>query len=203
MEIFKLQGEIRENTGKKPVKELRKNDSIPCVLYGGKDTVSFSVQPKDVKNLIYTDIFRIVELNINASLTKAIVKDVQFHPVSDSVMHMDFQELVEGRKVKVSVPVGYFGDSPGIREGGSLQSRMRRVNIKTTPETLVDNLKADISGLGLGRSLRVKDLSIPEGVQVMHDENTPIVYVEIPRSLRSAKDAASKVVVSTQTTEDK
>jgi len=192
MEIFKLQGEIRENSGKKHAKEVRKNESIPCVLYGGKDTVSFSVQPKEIKNLIYTDKFRIVELDIAGKATKAILKDVQFHPVTDSVLHMDFQELLEGRKVKVSVPVGFFGVSPSVKEEGSLQSLMRRVIIKTTPDTLVDTLKADISQLGLGQSLRVKHLTIPEGIKVMHDENTPIAFVEIPRSLRSAKDAASK-----------
>jgi large subunit ribosomal protein L25 len=192
MEIFKLQGEIRENIGKKHVKEVRKSEAIPCVLYGGKDTVSFSVDPKDVKDLIYTDIFRIVELDIAGKVTRSILKDVQFHPVSDSVLHLDFQELKDGRNVKVSVPVGFFGSSPGVKEGGSLQSLMRRVVIKTTPDTLVDNLKADISKLGLGQSLRVKHLTIPEGIMVMHDENTPIAFVEIPRSLRSAKDAAAK-----------
>ena len=192
MEIFKLQGEKRENFGKKYAKQTRKNETIPCILYGGKENFCFSVKPKEIKDLVYNHTFKVVELDLEGNKTKAILKDIQFHPVTDDILHIDFQELVDGRKVKVSVPVNFTGASKGVKEGGALMPLMRKVIIKTTPEKLVDGITADISKLGLGQSIRVKSLVSPDGVQIMHDENTPIAFIEIPRSLKSAKDAAAK-----------
>ncbi|MBK7095707.1 MAG: 50S ribosomal protein L25 [Saprospiraceae bacterium] len=192
MEIFKLQGEKRENFGKKGAKQARYNETIPCVLYGGEESSFFAVKPMEIKDLVYNHTFKLVEINLEGKKTKAILKDIQFHPVTDNILHIDFQELVDGRKIKVSVPVIYTGASKGVKEGGALMPLMRKVIIKTTPEKLVDNIKADISSLGLGQSIRVKSLISPEGVQVMHDENTPLAFIEIPRSLKSAKDAATK-----------
>ncbi|MGE5356252.1 MAG: 50S ribosomal protein L25 [Deltaproteobacteria bacterium] len=192
MDIFKLQGEKRENFGKRGAKDARNNETIPCVLYGGKESFNFTVKPLEVKHLVYNHSFQIVELNLEGKSIRAILKDIQFHPVTDEILHIDFQELVEGRKVKVSVPVVFTGASKGIKEGGALMPLMRKVIIRTIPEKLVNNIKADISSLGLGQSIRVKSLSTPDGIQIMHDENTPVAFIEIPRSLKSAKDAATK-----------
>jgi large subunit ribosomal protein L25 len=192
MEIFKLQAEKRENFGKKYAKQTRNNEMIPCVLYGSSESYSFSVAPMAVRHLVYTHTFKVVELELDGKLHKAILKDIQFHPVTDAILHMDFQQLVDGRNVKVSVPVSFTGSSKGVKEGGALVPLMRKVIIKTTPDNLVDHINADVSPLGLGQSLRVKGLTVPEGIQIMHDENTPIAYIEIPRSLKSAKDAATK-----------
>ena len=193
MEIFKLNTKKRDNFGTKYAKSIRKDDLIPCVLYGGKETYSFMVKPLEIRDLVYTHEFKIVELGIDGGNNiKAIVKEIQFHPVTDNIVHIDFQELVEGRKVKVSVPVSFVGDSKGVKEGGTLMPLMRKVIIKTTPDRLVNKIEADVTSLGLGQSIRVKDLSIPEGIQVMHDDNIPVGYIEIPRSLKSAKDAKAK-----------
>jgi large subunit ribosomal protein L25 len=192
MEIFKLTGETRDSFGKKGAKATRKNEIIPCILYGGEESFYFSVKPMEVKHLIYNHKFQMVELNVGGKTITAILKDIQYHPVTDEILHIDFQELVQDRKVKVSVPVEFIGASKGIKEGGALMPLLRKVIIKTTPEKLVDNIKADISSLGLGQSIRVKSLTIPEGIQIMHDENTPIAFIEVPRSLKSAKDAATK-----------
>lgn len=192
METFKLSGESRSEFSKSSVKSVRKNELIPCVMYGGSENFYFTVKPLEIRDLIYTHKFKIVELSIGNVIKKAIVKDIQFHPVSDNIQHIDFQELMDGRKVKVSVPVKFTGTSKGIKEGGTLSPLMRKVIIKTTPENLVDHIDADITPLGLGQSLRVKNLSVPEGIEVVHDVNTPVAFIEIPRSLKSAKDAASK-----------
>jgi len=192
MEIFKLKTEKRDNFGTKHAKAIRKEDLIPCVLYGGKENYAFMVKPLDIRDLVYTHEFKIVELDIEGKPVRAIMKEVQFHPVTDNIIHMDFQELMEGRKVKVSVPVAFVGDSKGVKEGGTLMPLMRKVIIKTTPDKLVNKIEADVTSLGLGQSIRIKDLNVPEGIQIMHDENIPVGYIEIPRSLKSAKDAKAK-----------
>ncbi|MEZ4908390.1 MAG: 50S ribosomal protein L25 [Saprospiraceae bacterium] len=192
MEIFSLKGELRKGSGKKQAKADRSNGLIPCVIYGGENLLNFVVEPKDVKHLIYTPKFQTVNLEVDGKSYNSILKDIQFHPVSDEIIHIDFQELVNGRNIKVAVPVKFVGASKGVKEGGALSPLMRKVTIKTKPENLVDELEADVSSLGLGQSLRVKSLKLPEGVEAVQDPNTPIAYIEIPRSLKSAKDAASK-----------
>lgn len=192
MEIFNLKGDLRKEFGKKQAKADRNGGFIPCVLYGGENSFSFVVKPMDVKHLVYTPKFKTVSLEVNGETYSAILKDIQFHPVSDEIVHIDFQELIKGRFIKVSVPVRFVGASKGVKEGGALSPLMRKVIIKTKPENLRDEIDADISPLGLGQSLRVKSLVLPDGIQIMHDPNTPVAYIEIPRSLKSAKDAASK-----------
>ncbi|HHH54394.1 MAG TPA: 50S ribosomal protein L25 [Bacteroidetes bacterium] len=192
MEIFKLKAVSRDSFGTKHAKAYRKEDLIPSVLYGGNDDKKFLVKPLDVRELIYTHEFKTVELDFDGELIKAIVKDVQFHPVTDKIIHIDFQELVEGRNVKVSVPVHFEGVAKGVKEGGTLMPLMRKVIIKTTPDHLVNHIVGDITHLGLGQSIRVNQLTIPEGIEIMHDANIPVGYIEIPRSLKSAQDAAVK-----------
>ncbi|HEB61750.1 MAG TPA: 50S ribosomal protein L25 [Bacteroidetes bacterium] len=192
MEIYKLKTNKRDAFGTRHAKAYRREDLIPCNLYGGKENKAFTVKPLDVRELIYTHEFKIVELDIDGKSVKAIMKEIQFHPVTDKITHIDFQELVEGKKVKVSVPVKFVGDSIGVKEGGTLMPLMRKVIIKTTHDKLVNHIEADITPLALGQSIRVKDLTIPEGIEVMHEANIPVGYIEVPRSLKSAQDAAAK-----------
>jgi len=139
----------------------------------------------DVRDLVYTHQFKTVELNLDGKETKAILKDVQFHPVTDSIIHLDFQELVPERKVKVSVPVSFTGSAPGVKDGGTMVALLRKISIKAAPQYLVDTIVGDISELKLGFSLAVKDLMIPEGIEVLENENTPVLFIETPRSLKS------------------
>ena len=193
MEIFKLNTNKRDAFGTSEAKAYRRENLIPCILYGGEENAAFTVHPMDVRDLVYTHEFKIVELNIDGKSVSAILKEVQFHPVTDKIIHMDFQQLMEGKKVKVSVPVKFVGNSIGEKEGGTLMPLMRKVIIKTTHDKLVNHIEADVTPLALGQSIRVKDLSIPEGIEVMHDSNIPVGYIEVPRSLKSAKDAAEKI----------
>lgn len=194
METIKLKGEIRDSFGTSKAKEFRRNGMIPCVLYGGEEIHSFSVKPIEVRPVVYTHKFRTVKLDIAGLEKDAIIKEIQFHPVTDEIVHMDFQELVSGKAVKIAVPVEFTGikNSQGIFEGGSLIPLLRKVSIKSTPESLVDVLVGDISELGLGQSLKIKDLVIPEGIEVLHDDSSPIAFIETPRSLKSLEDAAAK-----------
>jgi large subunit ribosomal protein L25 len=192
MEIFKLKTNKRDASGTKRAKAYRREDLIPGNLYGGDENKAFTVNPLDVRDLVYTHEFKIVELDIDGKPVKAILKEIQFHPVTDKITHIDFQELIEGKKVKVSVPVKFVGNSIGVKEGGTLMPLMRKVIIKTTHDKLVNHIEADITPLTLGQSIRVKELTIPEGIEVLHEDNIPVGYIEIPRSLKSAKDAAAK-----------
>ncbi|MCL4157909.1 UNVERIFIED_CONTAM: hypothetical protein GTU68_038655, partial [Idotea baltica] len=147
MEIVAIKGQVRSDVGKKSSKAVRKEGLIPCVLYGTKEVIHFSVDPKSVKDLIYTPDFKLAEIDIDGTVYKTILKDTQFHPVSDAIVHLDFLALVDGQKVKIEVPVRFKGVSPGIKLGGKLQQNLRRVKIKSTPEQMVGDLTLDISTL--------------------------------------------------------
>lgn len=177
----------RSNTGKKSSKAVRKGGGIPCILYGGETNVSFSTTHNDIKSLIYTPDFKIAEINLDGAVHKCILKDVQFHPVTESVLHADFLKLEESRPVKLEVPLRFKGTSPGVKEGGKIQQTLRRVKIKTTVDKMVDELLVDISELTLGSAARVRDIDVPEGIEIMNSPGIPVVSVEVPRALRSAE----------------
>ena len=192
MKTVTVNGTKRDATGKKASKLERREGQIPCVLYGGEDVVHFSTTFNDVKPLIYTPEFKVAEVSVNGATHRAILKDVQFHPVKESVVHIDFLRLVEGTVVKLELPVKFTGTSPGVKLGGKLQQSMRRVKVKTTPEKMVDSLSLDISSLELGQAIRVRDIEVPEGIELMNPPGTPVATVEIPRALRSAAAEAAK-----------
>jgi large subunit ribosomal protein L25 len=192
MEIVKIQGSARTDLGKKANKQLRKNGLVPCVIYGGDKPVHFSAEHGSFRSLIYTPEFKLAEIELGGGTFKCILKDIQMHPVTDSLVHIDFIELVPNKTVKVEIPVKFRGVSPGVKTGGKLISNLRRIKVKTTPEKLTDHLTLDISTLELGHAIRVKDIDVLEGVEVMNSPNIPVASVEIPRALKSATDAAAK-----------
>lgn len=190
MEIVAIKGQVRSDVGKKSSKAVRKEGLVPCVLYGTKDIIHFTIDPKSVNDLIYTPDFKLAEIELDGTTYKTILKDTQFHPVSDEIVHLDFLALTDGHKVKVEVPVRFKGISPGIKLGGKLQQNLRRVKIKTTPEHLVSDLTLDVSELALGDAIRVRDIVALEGIEIMSPGGTPVASVEIPRALKSADAAA-------------
>lgn len=192
MQSVKVSGEVRENLGKKGSKATRREGLVPAVLYGAGDPVHFTIKPLDVRTLIYSPEFKLAELSVGGKEVKAIVKDYQFHPVTDELRHIDFLALQPNHPIKVQVPIVFEGTSPGVRGGGKLQVNVRRVKIKTTPENLVDKLVLNISQLQLGSSIRVRDIKTIEGVEIMNPGGQPVATVEVPRALRSAATAEKK-----------
>lgn len=186
MNTIAFSGKARSSSGKKASKAIRNEGGIPCILYGGETNVTFSVTPKDMKGLIYTPDFKVVELDLDGTVHKCILKDAQFHPVKENVLHADFLKLQEGRPVKLEVPIRFKGVSPGVKVGGKLQQTLRRAKIKTTPDKMVDTLFVDISTLNLGDSARVRDIDVPEGIEVMNSPGIPVISVVVPRALKSA-----------------
>lgn len=202
MEYVTIKGEVREKLGKKWAKAARNEGLIPCVLYGGDDIVHFTTTPAQVKNLVFTPAFKVAKIEVNGQSYDCILKDIQFHPVTDGIMHIDFLRLVEGSPVKLQVPVRFVGASPGVKLGGKLQQNVRRIKIKTTPEYMVDVLELDVSKLEMGQSIRVRDIKPKEGIEIMQAPGTPVATVEVPRSMRSAASAAEKEGVAAEDVEE-
>ncbi|PHI19732.1 50S ribosomal protein L25 [Lewinellaceae bacterium SD302] len=192
MQTVAVTGQARQSLGKKGTKAVRKEGAAPAVLYGSGDPVHFSVKPLDVRSLIYTPEFKLAELTVDGKTTKAIVKEVQFHPVTDEIIHIDFLALQDGHPIKVKVPVGFKGTSPGVRAGGKLQQAVRHIKLKTTPDKLVDRITMDISGLEMGDSIRIRDIEAEEGVEIINPGGQPVATVIVPRAMRSAATAAAK-----------
>lgn len=185
MEFVAVQGETRELARKKGAKAVRREGKIPCVLYGGDEAIHFSVEPLAVRDVIYTGDFKGVELDVDGEKVKCFVKSIQFHPVTDEIVHIDFLRLVNGRKVKVDIPVSFQGVAPGLKSGGNFIKKLRKVSIKAVPENLVHELTLDVSTLELGHSLRVRDIDGLEGIQILNNPAQPVASIEVPRILKS------------------
>ena len=184
MKVHSINAELRSETGKKSSSELRKNNTVPAVIYGGENNIHFHAHKREFKELVYSADFKIVEIKLGDKVTKCILKDLQMHPVTDELVHLDFQEMVPNKKMILELPIRFKGESPGVKTGGKIQQLIRRLKVKVSPENLVDVLYVDISTLELGMSARVKELEINDGIEVMLPGATPVAIVETPRLLK-------------------
>ena len=191
MNTFHLAGQPRPDTGKKATKADRAAGRIPCVVYGRDGVEHFTTTHADVRKLVFSPAFQLVELE-GAGGAKAILKDVQYHPTTEAIEHIDFLKIEEGHPVKASIPLRTKGASVGVKGGGRLVQTVRLIKVKTTPDKLVDELFVDISALELGDAVRVRDIEVPDGIQIVTNPAVPVALVEIPRALRSANTAAAK-----------
>jgi large subunit ribosomal protein L25 len=183
MKTQEIIGFKRANLGKATVKELRANGLVPCVLYGGKEQIHFSVPTILFKNVIYTPEATTVTLNLEGDIFSCILQDAQFHPVNELLLHADFLLLDEKKEVKIEVPIKFTGTAPGIIKGGKLIQKLRKVKIKATPSNLPDNIMVDISGLDLGKSVRVGDIKTDK-YTILNSPLVSIASVEVPRALK-------------------
>jgi large subunit ribosomal protein L25 len=208
MKVLPIKAVKRERSGKTAARSIRKEGMVPGILYGGKETVLFAVEPLEIRKAIYTPDFQLIELDIAGEKHQCILRETQFHPVTDDVMHIDCLQLVSGKRVKLDIPVHCVGDAPGLKAGGTLVQTLRKIQIKTVPEALVSELIVDISGVNLGQSVRVKDVPIPENMEILNPAGTPIANIEVPRALRSAEaeeeegEEGEEGEVAVETTED-
>jgi large subunit ribosomal protein L25 len=182
----------REDLGKKGSKKVRREGRVPGVVYGKDQLMHFSVLPFDMRDVIYTPDFKVIDLTIDGEVHPCILKDVQFHPVTEEIVHIDLLQLVPEHPVKLEVPVRFEGQSPGVKLGGRLVQSLRRIKIKCTPENMVHELSVDVSELELGHAVRVRDVQAPEGIEIMNSPGIPLASVQTPRALRSATSAAEK-----------
>lgn len=188
MEVFKLTAQPRNGLGKVATKAIRKEQRVPCVLYGGDEIQHFTLAPLDLRELVYSPEFKVVEIDIDGTSHRCILKHVQYHPVDERILHMDFLRLIEDHPIKVNIPISFQGLAVGIKSGGKLIKKMRNVTIKTTPDNLIDKIILDTTPMTLGQSQRIKDLNEYKGVEILNNENIPIATIEIPRALRSTTE---------------
>ncbi len=189
-----VNGEARQEVGKRSTKALRHAGKVPCVIYGGNGengNVHFSAPEGAFKDLVYTPDFVVADINVGGNVHRALVKDLQFHPVTDRILHIDFQELTEGKETTALIPIRLEGLAVGVRAGGKLMLNLRALSVRSTPENLVPEIVLDVSDLELGKAIRVRDIEL-EGVEVLNPPATPVAAVEITRALRAAQAAAAK-----------
>ena len=171
----------RENVGKSHTRALRNQGKVPCVLYGGEKQVCFYAHENDFRKLVYTPDVFIVELEMNGIKKKSIMKDIQFHPVTDKILHIDFLEIFEDKDVTVSIPVILNGLAIGVRNGGVLMFRRRKVITKGLSSNLPDAIEIDIESLRIGQFIYIKDLNV-EGCEFIAPDNSVVVGVKTARA---------------------
>ncbi|WNM19816.1 50S ribosomal protein L25/general stress protein Ctc [Flavobacterium capsici] len=191
MKSITIKGSERESVGKKATKALRDAGMVPCVIYGGSQPVHFAAEDKAFKNLVYTPNAHTVVVDLDGKTYNAILQDIQFHPVSDRINHIDFFQLNEEKEIIMEVPVKITGTSPGVLLGGELRLNQRRLKVKALPKNLPDFVEANISELQMGNKLYVTK-TIPGNFKLMHPDNTVVCQVKISRAAMKAAQEAAK-----------
>jgi large subunit ribosomal protein L25 len=199
MKKFELKASLRKDTGKKESKNLRKQELVPCVVYGGEKNVHFTVIEKDFKNLIYTPDVFLVKLDIDGEKYDAVIQDIQFHPVSDRILHVDFSQVIDGKAVTINLPIELTGNSLGMLDGGKLRQRRRSLKVRGLAEHMPDYLKVDITSLDIGDSMKVGDLDY-ENLEVLDPQRAMVVGVVSSRLI--AKGMQEAVVEEEEVTEE-
>lgn len=185
MKSVTIKGELRTSLGKKDAKKLRAEEKAPAVLYGGDEPVHFSVDFSELRQLIYTPNVYLIDLELDGETHKAMVQDMQWHPVDEVVLHVDFLKIQEGKPIKIEVPVKLHGQAAGTKAGGKLNKNLRRLKVKALAENLPDEIEVDITPLLIGQSIKVGDLSI-NNVEFLNDKSNVVVGVVTTRVAASA-----------------
>jgi large subunit ribosomal protein L25 len=182
MKSVSMSGSLRANVGKKDAKQLRNNGQVPCVLYGGEKQVSFSVDEKAFKPLVFTPEVHTVDLDLDGQKFQAILQELQTHPVTDKIIHADFVQLIPGKAVTMNLPIKTVGNSAGVKAGGKLIKKLRKVSVRGPIEKMPENITVDIENLGIGQAILVRDLSY-EGLTFLTSGNSTIVTVQVTRNV--------------------
>ena len=185
MKTFELKGEAREAIGKKATKGFRKEDKIPAVIYGGEDAkaIHFTVTNSDVRKLVYTPEIFLVDLTIGKENFKAILKDIQFHPVTDAILHLDFLHVFENKPIVIDVPVVLDGLAEGVRAGGKLSLDLRKLKVKALYNKVPEKVHVDVTSLALGKSVQVGELNF-DGLELLYAKNAVVCRVQLTRAAR-------------------
>ncbi|MFT6814250.1 MAG: large subunit ribosomal protein L25 [Sphingobacteriales bacterium] len=181
MKSIAIKGTVREVKGTSRAKQFRNYGLVPCILYGENDPIHFASPINEFKDLVYTSEAHFVELDLEGKKSKAIMQEIQFHPVSEQILHIDFLEIQGKKPVTVEVPVTLVGAAAGVRLGGRLIQKLRRLKIKGLPTKLPETIEVDVTDLGLGASLKVGEIAL-EGLKVVTPAGIPVVTIMRPRS---------------------
>lgn len=193
-----MSGSRRESVGKKDAKSHRRSGKIPCVLYGGAEQIHFTVDETSFHELIFTPHVYITQLDIDGQKFDAILQDVQYHPVSDHVLHADFMELKPGKMVTVALPLQVKGVSKGVLAGGKLLKKKRKIRVHGLPEYIPEHIEVDVTELLVGQSLRVSDITLPD-LQLMDSPRDVLVTVAITRAVPAGETGTTGAEKETKT----
>ncbi|MEJ8763317.1 50S ribosomal protein L25/general stress protein Ctc [Phocaeicola sp. HCN-40430] len=198
MKSIEIKGSLRTETGKKATHSLRKENGVPCALYGiqkdenGKPVAThFTVTVEGLRKLVYTPHIYVVDLNIDGKVVNAIMKDIQFHPVTDAILHVDFLQIDEANPIVMEVPVKLEGLAEGVKAGGKLALQMRKLKVKALYNDIPERLTVDVTNLGLGKTIKVGELNY-EGLQILNAKEAVVCAVKLTRAARGAQAAANK-----------
>ena len=197
MKSIEIKGSVRTEIGKKATRELRNNNGVPCVLYGVKKdenclpvATHFSVPVDGLRNLVYTPNIYLVNLDIDGTVVTAIMKDIQFHPVKDNILHVDFLQVEENKPIAMEVPVQLEGLAEGVRAGGKLALQIRKLKVKALYNAIPERLVIDVTPLGLGKTIKVGELNY-EGLELINAKDAVVCAVKLTRAARGAAAAAA------------
>ena len=182
MKTVSLSGSLRENVGKKDAKMHRKEFKVPCVMYGGKEQIHFVAEEKVLMKVMHTPVAHIFNLSVGGQEYSTIVQDVQYHPVTDRMLHVDFMQIIPEKPVTIGVPIKIIGTAPGVLRGGRLIKKMRKLIIKALVQNLPDDLTVSIDGLEIGDSVKVSDMKF-ENVTFLDPASSVIVGVRTARAV--------------------
>ncbi|WP_447641905.1 MULTISPECIES: 50S ribosomal protein L25 [Chitinophagaceae] len=191
MNTITIEGQLRTEFGKRATRAVRSQEQVPAVIYGGAKEVNFSAPAKSFKNLVYTDKFQLVEISVDGQKYKAIMKDLQFDRVSDKLIHVDFLELSDDKKVVANLPIKFTGSAVGVKAGGKFVAKLQTLKVKTLPKHLKEAIEVDVTNLELNGNLRVEDVKEPD-FEIMNSPRIPIASIVLTRQLKQAASAEAK-----------
>ncbi len=195
MKSVSMSGSLRANVGKKDAKQLRNAGQVPCVLYGGEKQVTFSVDERAFTPLVFTPEVHTVDLDLDGQKFQAILQELQTHPVTDKIIHADFVQLIPGKSVTMNLPIKTVGNSAGVKAGGKLIKKLRKVSVRGPIEKMPENITVDIENLGIGQAVLVRDLSY-DGLTFLTSGNSTIVTVQVTRNVVEEPAAAAKAAAA-------
>ena len=202
MKSVSINGIARVNLGKSFAKQLRKEDNVPCVIYGGSmEPVHFYSNTNELRKIIYTPNVYLIDITIGNDKMCAVMGDVQFHPVTDKILHIDFLRVFEDKKVRINIPVSIQGNAIGVRNGGRLAHNMRRILVEALSDHLPETIEIDITNLKIGQSIRVVDMEL-ENVTFLNNSNDVIVAVKTARTAIADEDEEAEEELSEETAKE-
>src|SRR6185369_7868864 len=195
MKTITIEGQLRTELGKGATRQLRSQDKVPGVIYGGAKEINFSAPAMAFKSLVYTPDFQFAEMKLNGDTFRCILKDLQFDKVTDKLIHVDLLELVEDKKVIASIPLKFVGSPVGVKDGGKLHIKMKALKVKTYPKYLREHIDVNIDNLELNGNVRVEDVQV-ENYEIMNSPRIPVASVTLTRELKQ-EEAATTVATTT------
>ncbi|MCK9255307.1 MAG: 50S ribosomal protein L25/general stress protein Ctc [Bacteroidales bacterium] len=187
MKHFEIQASIRTELGKKATKTIRKGENIPCVIYGGEKNINFYTPFSAVRKLVYTPEVMLVDIKIDGKEYNCMIKEIQFHPVTDSILHIDFYQITPDKAIVIQIPLKTVGNSAGVKAGGKIKQNYRKITVKGLMEDIPDYFEVDITPLHIGESIRVRDLK-SDKLEFIDPKGNIVVAVVTTRTVSDTGD---------------